>query len=65
MKAVLVSGLGNMGKELIHTLENHKDYKVAGVIEPLKTSDYFLTGNSKYQVFEKPEEALKELEVNR
>ena len=64
MKAVLVSGLGNMGKELIHTLENHKDYKVAGVIEPLKTSDYFLTGDSKYRVFEKPEEALKELEVD-
>ena len=64
MKAVLVSGLGNMGKELIHTLENHKDYKVAGVIEPLKTSDYFLTGDSNYRVFEKPEEALKELEVD-
>ncbi|MBI51683.1 MAG: 4-hydroxy-tetrahydrodipicolinate reductase [Chloroflexi bacterium] len=64
MKAVVVSGLGNMGKELIKTLENHNDFKVAGIIEPLKTSDYFSTENSQYQVFKKPEDALNKIKVD-
>ena len=64
MKEVVISGLGNMGIELIKTLENHSNFKIAGIIEPLKTSDYFSTENSKYQVFKKPEDALSNLKVD-
>jgi len=64
LKKVLVSGLGNMGKELIKTLENHDKYTVTGVIEPLNSGDYFSTENSQYKVYQKPEDALNELEVD-
>ena len=61
MKAVIVSGLGNMGKELINTLENHKDYKVAGVIDPLEKKDQYTTEFDTYQVYKDPGDALNNL----